>query len=270
MSFAAMPVELRDAPARIPEPHQTTQDAALGGRLLLRQPRHGHRVGHDAILLAAATAASPGEHAVDLGSGVGAAGLALAIRVPGLLVTLVDTDPGIVALAAENIRTNSLGARATALALDVRAPARAFASAGLNAGTATRVLMNPPFNDACRHQRSPEEGRGQARWAAPEQLPAFVRCAARLLCQRGVLTMIWRADGLGLVLDALTGCFGEIAVLPVHPRPDRAAVRVLVRAVKGSRSPLRLLPGFVLADGGGRQTTAVESILRGRATLPLA
>ena len=60
----------------------TTLDAVLGGRLSLRQPRRGHRFGHDAILLAAATDARSGQHAVELGAGVGAAGLALAK--PGL------------------------------------------------------------------------------------------------------------------------------------------------------------------------------------------
>ena len=43
---------------------QTSDDAVLGGRLTLRQPLKGHRVGHDAILLAAATGARAGEHAV--------------------------------------------------------------------------------------------------------------------------------------------------------------------------------------------------------------
>src|SRR5688572_25642885 len=83
-----------------------TDDAVLDGRLRLRQPNKGHRVGHDAILLAAATAAKKGEHAVDLGSGVGAAGLALGSRVEGLRVTLVDVDPALVALAAENAERN--------------------------------------------------------------------------------------------------------------------------------------------------------------------
>src|SRR5262245_25813510 len=69
-----------------------TTDAVLGGRLQLRQPRRGHRVGHDAILLAAATQGLSGEHAVELGAGVGAAGLALAWRCPGLTVALVDND----------------------------------------------------------------------------------------------------------------------------------------------------------------------------------
>ena len=56
---------------------KTSEDAVLGGRLRLRQPLRGHRVGHDAMLLAAATGARAGEHAVDLGAGVGGAGLAL-------------------------------------------------------------------------------------------------------------------------------------------------------------------------------------------------
>src|SRR5262249_60773717 len=72
-----------------------TDDAALGGRLTLRQPARGHRFGHDAILLAAATPAAAGEGAVDLGAGGGAAGLALAWRVAGLAVRLVDRHPGL-------------------------------------------------------------------------------------------------------------------------------------------------------------------------------
>ena len=61
-----------------------TEDAVLGGRLVLRQPRKGHRVGHDAILLAAACSARPRERLIELGAGVGAAGLAVARRVNDL------------------------------------------------------------------------------------------------------------------------------------------------------------------------------------------
>src|SRR5215470_8450873 len=115
-------------------------DEVLGGRLILRQPRRGHRVGHDAILLAAATQARAGEQAVDLGAGVGAAGLALARRVDGLKVTLVDNDETLVGLAGENIRANGLAQRVAALALDVTAPARAFTAAGLDLEAADRIL----------------------------------------------------------------------------------------------------------------------------------
>src|SRR5712691_1166938 len=138
---------------------ETTQNAVLGGRLALRQPRHGHRVGHDAILLAAATDAQAGERAVDLFAGVGAAGLALALRVPGLEVTLVEIDPALVSLARDNIARNELSDRARAVALDVDAPPRAFAAAGISSASVDRVLMNPPFNDPLRQRASPQAGR---------------------------------------------------------------------------------------------------------------
>src|SRR6478752_1216109 len=83
---------------------QVTDDAALGGRLRLLQPRRGHRFGHDAILLAAAVPAQAGNHAIELGAGIGAAGLALATRVAGLSLTLVEVDPGLASLASENAK----------------------------------------------------------------------------------------------------------------------------------------------------------------------
>jgi tRNA1(Val) A37 N6-methylase TrmN6 len=58
-----------------------TEDAFLGGQLRLRQPKSGHRAGHDAMLLAAATPARAGDRVVDFGAGVGAAGLAVARRI---------------------------------------------------------------------------------------------------------------------------------------------------------------------------------------------
>src|SRR5215475_14853577 len=107
----------------VPMSAEVTEDAVLGGRLRLKQPRRGHRVGHDAILLAAATAALPGERAVELGSGVGAAGLALAARVPGLAVTLVEIDPQLCELATANARANDVAERVKVLCLDLAAPA---------------------------------------------------------------------------------------------------------------------------------------------------
>ncbi len=65
----------RDENASGKEAAEITEDGFLGGQLRLRQPRGGHRAGHDAILLAAATPARSGDRVVDLGAGVGAPGL---------------------------------------------------------------------------------------------------------------------------------------------------------------------------------------------------
>jgi tRNA1(Val) A37 N6-methylase TrmN6 len=263
---AGLAHELRPLPAAPP----TTDDAVLGGRLRLMQQHGGHRVGHDAILLAAATAARPGDHAVDLGAGVGAAGLALAVRVADATVTLVEIDPALAAIAAENIVRNGLAARARAVALDVRAPADAFAAAGLGPGSADHVLMNPPFNDPARQNVSPDPDRRAAHAAPAAALKDWIAAAAWLLHSAGTLTMIWRADGLAEVLAALERGFGGIAVLPVHGRAGAPAIRILVRASKGSRAPLSLLPALVLNDRSGRATAEAEAVLREAAPLPPA
>ncbi len=238
----------------------TSEDAVLGGKLVLRQPLRGHRFGHDAILLAAATDAHAGEHAVELGAGVGAAGLALARRIDGLTVTLVELDPALTALAQQNGASNGLATRVRAVCLDVAAPAAMFAAAGLAPGSADCVLMNPPFN--APQNPSPDRGRRMARTASPDTLAVWLSAAARLLRPSGAVTLIWRADGLADVLAALAADFGAISILPIHPRPGLPAIRVLARGVKGSGGPLSLLPGFVLADADGRPSAAAEAVLR--------
>ena len=246
-----------------------TEDAVLGGVWRLRQPRRGHRVGHDAILLAAACPAQAGEHVVDLGAGVGAAGLALAARALDVAVTLVEIDPDLAALAADNAALNGMAARVRSVVLDAAAPARAFAAAGLAPESVARVLMNPPFNDPVRQKTSPDHRRRLAHAAPREALTAWIRTAARLLRPRGTLTVIFRADGMVDLGRALDSVFGAIAVLPIYPKPDEPAIRILVRATKASRAPLALLPGLVLNDRSGRPTVEAQSVLREGAALPL-
>jgi tRNA1(Val) A37 N6-methylase TrmN6 len=254
------------------DPHTAglTEDAILGGRLRLKQPALGHRFGHDAILLAAACPARAGEQVVDLGAGVGAAGLALATRVDGCIVTLVEIDPALAALAAENAQRNGLAARVRAVVLDSTAPARAFAAAGLQQESVARVLMNPPFNDPVRQRTSPNRSRRLAHASTTATLASWVTAAARLLRPRGTLSLIWRADGIAEVLAALAPAFGAMMLLPVHPNPDAPAIRILVRATKASRAPLELLPGLVLADALGRPTPEAEAVLRSGSGLALA
>ena len=247
-----------------------SEDGILGGRLMLHQPKRGHRFGHDAILLAAGCPARRGDHALDLGAGVGAAGLALAKRVAGISVTLVEINPQLSALAQANADRNGFSASIRTVALDVTGSRRAFAKAELMPGSAMHVLMNPPFHDEISHQASPDPERALAHVGSSTTLAAWITTAAWMLQPRGTLTLIWRADGLLDVLSALAKAFGGTAVLPVHGKPGRSAIRILLRAVKGSRAPLELVPGLVLNDASGRPTSEAQAVLRDGAPLSLA
>jgi tRNA1(Val) A37 N6-methylase TrmN6 len=245
-----------------------TADAFLGGRLRLHQPASGHRSGHDAILLAASVPARSGDRIVDFGAGVGVAGLAVARRVPGVSMLLVERDVELAGLAAANAAFNAIAA--DTLLLDVTAGAAAFERFGLRPGSVDAVMMNPPFNDATRQQRSPDTARASAHVATPTTLADWVHAARRILKPRGSLTLIWRADGVSEVLAALARGFGSIALQPVHGRVSSPAIRILVRAVKGGRAPTQIYPGLLLNDSAGVPTREAQAVLLNGEALPLA
>jgi tRNA1(Val) A37 N6-methylase TrmN6 len=245
-----------------------TDDAFLGGRLCLRQPKSGHRAGHDALLLAAATPARAGDRVVDFGAGVGAAGLAVARRVPTIRLVLVEIDAGLAGLARRNADSNAIAAEVAVL--DVAASADRLTAAGLSADSADVVLMNPPFNDARRHRASPDRAREIAHVAATATLDTWTSAARRILKTGGALTLIWRADGLTDVLAALDRGFGSLALLPIHGTREAPAIRLLVRAIKGGKAPTRIHASLVLSDPPAAPDQAVRDILAGNGVLPLA
>jgi tRNA1(Val) A37 N6-methylase TrmN6 len=245
-----------------------TDDAFLGGRLRLRQPRSGHRAGHDAMLLAAATLARSGDRVVDFGAGVGAAGLAVATRVPGIQLVLAEIDPELAGLARGNAASNAIAA--DVVVLDVTSAADAFAAAGLFPDSADVVLMNPPFNDSVRHRASPDRQRKIAHVATSATLDDWIHAARRILKSGGVLTLIWRADGLSEVLAALDRGFGSLDVLPVHSDAATPAIRLLVRARKGGKAPTRMHAALMLNDQPSVPNKQVQEVLAGKGVLPLA
>lgn len=244
-----------------------TRDAFLGGRLVLSQPPKGHRAGTDAALLAAALSPGADDTVFDLGAGVGAAGLALAARVPGCRVVLVELDPAIAALARGNVEANGLSARVAVIEADVTAPARQRTAAGLAPNSAGMVMMNPPFHLPGAVRASPDAYRRQAHVLPAATDEAWIRAAAALLRPGGVLALIHRADALPRLLTALAGRFGDIRLKPVSPRAEAAATRLIVRAVKGSRALPVLLPPLVLHEPPGGFTATAEALHRGTAAI---
>src|SRR3984957_3283592 len=268
VSFSPMPA-LPTNCEPMTDPHlEFTEDAFLGGQLRLRQPKSGHRAGHDAMLLAAATRARPGDRVVDFGAGVGAAGLAVARRVAGIKLALVEIDPRLAGLAREKPTANAIAA--DVIVLDVTAQASAFAAVGPGPDSVDVVLMNPPFNDPLRHRASPDKSRETAHVAGVGMLESWIDAARRILRSGGVLTLIWRADGLAEILAALDRGFGSLAILPVHGIAKMPAIRVLVRAVKGGRAPTQIHAGLILNDEQSLPNKSLQEILDGKGLLPLA
>lgn len=238
----------------------TSDDAVLGGKLKLLQPKSGHRAGHDAILLAAA--APKANLALDLGAGAGTAGLALLARKAAKMVTLVEIDPALSELSTRNAKRNGFDNAARVVCGDIEDD-----DLLLQVDAYDLAIMNPPFNEAGALQASPNASRVQAHVAGPAMLERWITRASRHLKTGGCLTIIHRPDATLPILKSMEGRYGAIEMLPVFPKPESAAIRLIVRAIKGRKTPTQMLPGITLNDNEGKPSAVAERILRGGASI---
>lgn len=246
-------------------------DAFLGGRVEAVQPRAGHhRSGLDAVLIAAAFADGARGRAVDLGAGAGVAGFCLAARAPAVDVVLAEREADLVDAARRALERPAnapFRGRAHPVAADILTAA-GRQQAGLSPASFDIALMNPPFYEAAAVRSSPRGRRAAAHVLAEGGLDGWFRAAAALIAPSGILAAILPAARLGDLIEALDGRFGAVHLLPVHPRADAPALRVVVRATKGSRAPLAIQPGLVLHEAGGNGFSApLRAILRDGAAL---
>ena len=241
---------------------ELSEDGLLGGRVRLLQPRAGYRAGLDAVLLAAACDARPGERVLELGCGPGGALLTAAALRPEARFVGLERDEAALQLAVRNVELNGVSGRVEVLPGDANGR---FSALGMQPFDA--ALCNPPFFDDPAALRAPHPAKAAA-WIAEAGLQAFTGFLLKAVREGGTITVIHRADRLADLLALLQPKGGSLQVRPVHPHADAPAKRVLVRAVKTGKAPLKLLPPLVLHDrSDGRHTPETEAILRGEATL---
>lgn len=240
------------------------------GRFVLVQPRKGHRAGLDAMLLAAAAPKGFTGRLADLGAGAGAAGLAVASRCLQASIVLVERDAEMLHHASLTLAHSAnafLRSRVETLSADVTLTGAARRAAGLDDAAFDFALMNPPFN-APADRASPDELRRAAHVMEDGLLERWLRTAAAVVKPRGGVALIARPQSLSEILFALEGRFGGAHILPVNARAGDTAIRVIVRAIRGSRAPLSLLPPLTLHDGADHGfSPRAEAAINGCTTL---
>jgi tRNA1(Val) A37 N6-methylase TrmN6 len=229
----------------------------LNKRLELQQVENGFRSSIDAVLLAAACPAQSGQTLLDMGCGVGSAGLCVLTRVPGVRLTGIDIQADHAEISNRNAALNKTDAQF--LCADVR---DFILREGAKNILFDNIICNPPYNDAGAHHRSPSEAKALAMGHDETTLQDWVNCANRNLKSGGSFTLVHKADQVDKILLAFDGRFGAVEIFPLWPHEGEAAKRVIVRAVKDRKTPAILHAGLVLHDQNGEYTPQTEDILR--------
>lgn len=224
----------------------------------LAQPPGGYRFGADALLLAAwglknIPSNRASFQAVDLGTGCGAALIALALVNPAIRGAGIDICPQYIACARENAANLGLADRLRFIRADL-ADKRACVS-----GAFQLALANPPWLAPGAGREPKSELRRAALCQKPDTLSVFCRAASRLLAYHGMFCAILPPALLCEFCASLsTARLGLRAILPVASRAGEPALRLLILARKEAASRPEVLPPLCLHEKSGFSQAALE------------
>lgn len=245
-----------------------TVDAFHRGQFHVVQPKGlGHRSGADAMLLASLVDADGIVSVADLGAGAGAAGLAVASRLPKAQVLLVERSSLMAGYAHKTLHlpeNAALASRVSVLEADVSLTGKARSAAGLVDEVHDHVIMNPPFNDPA-DRLTPDALKAEAHAMSEDLFDSWIRTACAIVKPGGQLSLIARPQSIVEIINACGRRFGGLEVRAIHPRPAEDATRILVTAIKGSRARLVFrAPLFLHGHEGHGFTREADDLNNGR------
>ncbi len=256
---------------------ETSIDGFLDNSFFAVQPQKGnHRSGLDAVLLAATISENARGRLADLGSGCGVVGMAIAQRCLDVHVDLFELNPKCVNYTRQSLDLSQnahLKDRVSVEQADITVSGDERQDSGLLANTYDHIVSNPPYNDQ-NHQVSPMEEKAQAHVLEGDTLLKWVKTASYIAKHKAELTLIMRPENLPELLVVLEGRFGSVKIKPVQATSKAPAFLMLVRAVKGGKAPLQILPPIPMrdlptTDDAHDMSMQMEEISRGRACLEL-
>lgn len=247
------------------DPVNVIETTLLRGKVRLLQPEKGFHASLDTVFLAAATPVKDGWNMLDIGCGVGSAGLCVALRNKNILLMGIDIQQNLVDLAHQNARLNGHSEQARFFCGDISKEKH------IENNNFHSVLINPPYQEAGTHTPSPNRIKAFAHGedASSVTLEKWIKYSHLKLKNGFYLTMIHRADRLDDVINGLTAkkWFGSLEVIPLWPRSGDPAKRVIVRARKERYAPLKLHAGIVIHEKDGSYTKAAKAILEDGAAI---
>jgi len=220
------------------------------------QNRDGFCFGMDAVLLSGFAKVKPEEKAIDLGTGTGIIPILLEAKNQGLHYTGLEIQEEVADMAARSVALNHLEDKISIIRGDIKEASRLFGAASFDV-----VTSNPPYMNDAHGLKNPDLPKAISRHEVLCTLQDVTREAARLLRPGGRFYLVHRPHRLIEIITALKSVGMEPKRMKmVHPFVDKEANMVLIEAVRGGRSMIKVEAPVVVYKEPGVYTDEIYTI----------
>lgn len=220
------------------------------------QKKRGFCFGMDAVLLSGFAQVKEGEVAVDLGTGTGIIPILLEAKTKGKHFTGLEIQEEVAEMAGRSVRLNQLENRVDIVRGDIKEASRLFGKASFDV-----VTSNPPYMNDNHGLKNPELPKAIARHEVFCTLDDVCREASLLLKSGGRFYMVHRPHRLAEIITALkTYKLEPKRMKLVHPFVDKEANMVLIEAVRGGRSMMKVEAPIIVYREPGVYTREIYDV----------
>ena len=220
------------------------------------QKKKGFCFGMDAVLLSGFAQVKEGEVAVDLGTGTGIIPILLEAKTKGKHFTGLEIQEEVAEMAGRSVRLNHLENRVDIVRGDIKEASRLFGKASFDV-----VTSNPPYMNDNHGLKNPELPKAIARHEVFCTLDDVCREASLLLKSGGRFYMVHRPHRLAEIITALkTYKLEPKRMKLVHPFVDKEANMVLIEAVRGGRSMMKVEAPIIVYREPGVYTREIYDV----------
>ena len=217
------------------QPFERIDDLQRKGYKIIQNPEK-FCFGMDAVLLSSFAVVKEGENVLDMGTGTGIIPILLEAKTEGKHFTGLEIQSESAEMAGRSVALNNLTEKIDIVEGDIKEATKIFGKNIFNV-----VTVNPPYMNDLHGIKNPDMPKAIARHEVLCTLEDVVREASGVLKQNGRLYMVHRPHRLVEIIQAMKNYKLEPKRIRfVHPYEDKEANMVLIEALKGGKSMVKI------------------------------
>lgn len=234
-------------------PGERLDDLQCKGYQIIQDPKR-FCFGVDAVFLSNFVTVKRGGRILDLGTGTGIIPILLAAKTEAAHITGLEIQKESAEMAARSVQLNGLEERITITEGDIKEAADIFSAASFDV-----ITSNPPYVTHEHGLENAYEPKNIARHEILCKLEDVVRAAARLVKPGGSFFMIHKPFRLAEIFGMLMQYKLEPKRMRlIYPYVEKEPTMVMIEAVRGGRSRIKIEPPLIVYQEKGVYTEEVR------------